>query len=126
MNLLDVLVVLEIIGTTTVRCFSRYLYVNGTAARYQRSTGISLSFCGSCALLLGIPIQPTRALEIIGRKRAPVLTAKNTDLKVPHLALFVGCFCTSRFQILKSLEHQSVALDNVGHFLQRSAVGEEF
>jgi hypothetical protein len=24
------------------------------------------------------------------------------------------------------LEYQSVTLDNVGHFLQRSAVGEEF
>lgn len=126
MSLLDVLVVLEIIGTISVQWFLRRLYVHWTAARYQRSAGISLSFCGSCALRFGFLIQPTGALEIIGRKRAPVLTAEDANLKVPHLALFVGCFCTSCFQILKSLEYQSVTLDNVGHFLQRSAVGEEF
>lgn len=118
MSLLDVLVVLEIM---------RRLYVHRTAASYQRRAGTSLSFCGSYALRFGgILIQPTGALEIIGRKRAPVLTAKDTDLEVPHLALFVGCFCTSCFQILKSLEYQSVTPNDVGHFLQRSAVGEEF
>lgn len=98
--------------------------VHRSAARDQERT-VAIRGDGTGRRILAGAVQYVEALKVLVGHGRLIVAAEDADLKVSDLACAVDSLHAGLLEVLKGLEHKGVALNQVGHVLQRAAVREE-